>query len=414
MAERIIFHIDVNNAFLSWTAVQLLEEGYNIDIRTIPAIIAGDESKRHGIVLAKSPIAKKYGIVTAETIYQAKMKCPNLKIFSPNHEIYQRKSKQLMNYLKTFTPIMEQFSIDECFLDMTGTKYLYTNHLELAYKIKDEIKEKFGFTVNVGIGNNKLCAKMASDFEKPDKVHTLLKSEIKEKLWPLPVNDLFMCGKKTSIELNKMNIYTIKDLAEYDFQKLEKKFKSQAKYLKQAAWGIDESKVEERKDKRQSISTTRTLPHDEENKEKLKEVLFVQTEDVCRQLREQNLYASTIAIIYKDKYFKSTTVQEQLENATDNTKEILKKINSLFDKSYNNIPVRLIGVRLANLTKFKNTQVSIFDTEIDNDSKEESIQKTVDKINKKFGSSLIMPASIKKLQKMKKYNTNVEKKQRIL
>ena len=268
MAERIIFHIDVNNAFLSWTAVQLLEEGYNIDIRTIPAIIAGDESKRHGIVLAKSPIAKKYGIVTAETIYQAKMKCPNLKIFSPNHEIYQRKSKQLMNYLKTFTPIMEQFSIDECFLDMTGTKYLYTNHLELAYKIKDEIKEKFGFTVNVGIGNNKLCAKMASDFEKPDKVHTLLKSEIKEKLWPLPVNDLFMCGKKTSIELNKMNIYTIKDLAEYDFQKLEKKFKSQAKYLKQAAWGIDESKVEERKDKRQSISTTRTLPHDEENKER--------------------------------------------------------------------------------------------------------------------------------------------------
>ena len=399
MAERIIFHIDVNNAFLSWTAVQLLEEGYNIDIRTIPAIIAGDESKRHGIVLAKSPIAKKYGIVTAETIYQAKMKCPNLKIFSPNHEIYQRKSKQLMNYLKTFTPIMEQFSIDECFLDMTGTKYLYTNHLELAYKIKDEIKEKFGFTVNVGIGNNKLCAKMASDFEKPDKVHTLLKSEIKEKLWPLPVNDLFMCGKKTSIELNKMNIYTIKDLAEYDFQKLEKKFKSQAKYLKQAAWGIDESKVEERKDKRQSISTTRTLPHDEENKEKLKEVLFVQTEDVCRQLREQNLYASTIAIIYKDKYFKSTTVQEQLENATDNTKEILKKINSLFEKSYNNMPVRLIGVRLANLTKFKNTQVSIFDTEIDNDSKEESIQKTVDKINKKFGSSLIMPDSIKKLKK---------------
>lgn len=399
MAERIIFHIDVNNAFLSWTAVQLLDEGYNIDIRKIPAIIAGDESKRHGIVLAKSPIAKKYGIVTAETIYQAKMKCPNLKIFSPNHEIYQRKSKQLMDYLKTFTPIMEQFSIDECFLDMTGTKYLYANYLELAYKIKDEIKEKFGFTVNVGIGNNKLCAKMASDFEKPDKVHTLLRSEIKEKLWPLPVNDLFMCGKKTSIELNKMNIYTIKDLAEFDFQKLEKKFKSQAKYLKQAAWGIDESKVEERKDKRQSISTTRTLPHDEENSEKLKEVLFMQTEDVCRQLREKNLYASTIAIIYKDKYFKSTTVQEQLENVTDNTKEILKKINSLFEKNYNNIPVRLIGVRLANLTEFKNTQVSLFDIESDDNSKEESIQKTIDKINKKFGSSLIMPASIKKLQK---------------
>ena len=357
MAERIIFHIDVNNAFLSWTAVQLLEEGYNIDIRTIPAIIAGDESKRHGIVLAKSPIAKKYGIVTAETIYQAKMKCPNLKIFSPNHEIYQRKSKQLMNYLKTFTPIMEQFSIDECFLDMTGTKYLYSNHLELAYKIKDEIKEKFGFTVNVGIGNNKLCAKMASDFEKPDKVHTLLKSEIKEKLWPLPVNDLFMCGKKTSIELNKMNIYTIKDLAEYDFQKLEKKFKSQAKYLKQAAWGIDESKVEERKDIRQSISTTRTLPHDEENREKLKEISKGdKIMDKIYKRLDKLSEDEALSLLYDEKEREEEKKQAEIEYAEEHglNKGIKQTAKNMLERNMNiDVVAEITGLSLEEVIKLK-------------------------------------------------------------
>ena len=190
MAERIIFHIDVNNAFLSWTAVYLLKNGYKQDIRKIPAIIGGDEETRHGIVLAKSPIAKKYGVVTAEPIYQARKKCPNLKVFKPNnYEYHQEKSTELMNYLKNYSPDLEQFSIDECFLDMTGTKYLYNNYIDLAYKIKDDIKTKFGYTVNIGIANNKLCAKMASDFLKPDRVHTLFKEEVQEKMYPLPIEE---------------------------------------------------------------------------------------------------------------------------------------------------------------------------------------------------------------------------------
>ena len=164
MKERLIFHIDVNNAFLSWTAVLLLKQGYKQDIRTIPAIIAGSESERRGIVLAKSPVAKKMGIKTAETIYQAKKKCPNLQIFPPNHRWYYQESKKLFEYLSQYSPLLEKFSIDECFLDMTGTNYLYKDYYQLAIKIKEEIKEKFGFTVNIGIGNNKLCAKMASDF----------------------------------------------------------------------------------------------------------------------------------------------------------------------------------------------------------------------------------------------------------
>ena len=217
--ERIILHIDVNNAFLSWTAVKLLKEGYKIDIREIPSVIAGDEQTRHGIVLAKSPVAKKLGIKTAETLYQARKKCPNLQTFQADRKYYKEMSNKMFEYISNFSPTIERFSIDECFVDFTGTHYLYNNIIELAYKIKDEIYQKFGFTVNIGIANNKLCAKMASDFEKPNKVHTLFNNEIESKMWPLPIEELFMVGKKTSEKLRKMGYNTIGDVAKTDKEK---------------------------------------------------------------------------------------------------------------------------------------------------------------------------------------------------
>lgn len=395
MKERIIFHIDVNNAFLSWTAVALLKKGYKIDIRTIPSIIAGDEQKRQGIVLAKSPIAKKYGIKTAETIYQAKKKCPNIQIFSPDFKIYYEQSKNLFNYLKQYSPLIEQFSIDECFLDMTGTNYLYKDYLKLADKIRTEIYNLFGFTVNIGIGNNKLCAKMASDFEKPDKVHTLYKNEIEQKLWPLDVEDLFMCGKKSKIILNNLNIYTIKDLAYFDSKTLEKYFKNQAKYLKEAAWGIDYSKVETTKtSKNQSISISETLPFDILDKEKIKEVLFRQIQEITRELRQKKLFARTTAIIYKNKNFISYSAQTKLNNPSDNTSEIFKVLINLFEKSFKNEPIRLIGIRLTDLQKTNEKQISIFDTNLE-EKENSKIEKTMDKINNKFGKSLVAPASLK-------------------
>lgn len=396
MKERIIFHIDVNNAFLSWTAVELLKNGYKTDIRKIPSIIGGDEQKRHGIVLAKSPVAKRFGIKTAETIYQAKKKCPALQIYPPNFQIYYTQSKNLVNYLKQYTPVMEQYSIDECFLDMTGTSYLYKDYIKLAYKIKDEIKRLYGFTVNVGIGNNKLCAKMASDFEKPDKVHTLLKNEIETKLWPLDVGELFMCGKKSKEILNNMNIKTIKDLAYADTKKLEKHFKSQAKYLKEAAWGIDYSKVEEKTSKNQSISISETLPFDMVDEEKIKEILFRQTQEVSRELRSKKLYTKTVAVIYKSKDFISYSAQTKLPNPTDNTKEIYTQVIEVFEKSFKKEPIRLIGVRLADLQATKETQLSLFELNSQNENKnDDSIQKTMDEINGKFGKSLVAPASLK-------------------
>lgn len=395
MKERIIFHIDVNNAFLSWTAILLLQKGYKTDIRTIPSIIAGSESTRHGIVLAKSPIAKKMGIKTAETIYQAKKKCPNLQIFPPNHAWYYEQSKKLFTYLSQYSPLLEQFSIDECFLDMTGTNYLYKNYYELAYKIKEEVKQKFGFTVNIGIGNNKLCAKMTSDFEKPDKVHTLLKNEIEKKLWSLDVGELFMVGKRTKEELNKLRIYTIYDLAHANERLLEKKFKNQARKLIEAANGIDNSKVEPRSSKTTSISTTETLKYDYTDEEKLKDILFRQTEDVTRELRKQKQYAKTVAVIYKTSDFKSYSAQAKLPFSTNSTKEIYKLVIEIFNKSYKKEPIRLIGVRLSDLQQTKEKQLNLFEEEEEEDIKEEEIQKTIDDINQKFGKSIVAPASLK-------------------
>ncbi len=396
MQERIIFHIDVNNAFLSWTATLLLNQGYKQDIRKIPSIIGGDEKQRHGIVLAKSPVAKKFGIITAEPIYQAKKKCPSLQVYPPNYNWYSNQSKKLFEYLSQYSPILEQYSIDECFLDMTGTTYLYKDYIELAHKIKKEVKEKFGFTVNIGIANNKLCAKMASDFEKPDKVHTLFKNEVSEKLWPLDVGDLFMVGKSSKETLNKLNIHTIYDLAHADERTLERNFKSQARYMKEASWGIDNSKVEPRSNKRESISTTETLSHDYTDQEKLIEILFRQTEDVARQLRKQGEYASTVAVIFKNNQFVSYSAQSKLKTPTNNSREIYKLVVDIFNNNYKQDPIRLIGVRLADFTNKKESQLTLFDNEESTELVEnEDLQKTIDSINNKFGKSIVAPASLK-------------------
>lgn len=221
--EKQILHVDVNNAFLSWTAVDMLKKGYEIDIREIPAIIGGDETKRSGIVLAKSMKAKECGIRTAETIYQAKIKCPNLQIFKSDYSIYKKYSDKLYNLLLQYTDKIEKFSIDECFLDMT--EYLMKDTLiNKAKEISKRVREELGFTVNIGIANNKLLAKMASDFTKPNRVHTLYKEEIPNKMWTLPVSELFMLGRKTVPKLYNMQIKTIGDLAKVDKEMLNKKF----------------------------------------------------------------------------------------------------------------------------------------------------------------------------------------------
>ena len=384
---RIIFHVDVNNAFLSWTAVYLLNHGYEEDIRTIASVIGGDE-ERHGIVLAKSPIAKKYGINTAETLYMARKKCPNLKVFPPNHDYYIECSHKFYNYLKEYTPIIEQASIDECFLDLTGTNYLYDDVLELAYKIKNEIKEQFGFTVNIGVANNKLCAKMASDFEKPDKVHTLFDYEIKKKMWPLPIKDLLFVGKSSVSILEKINIKTIGDLANADPKLLEKYFKNRANDLIKSANGIDNSKVINDYGLNKCISISRTLKEDTSDMKLLKKILLDMANQVGLRARKYNLFADTCAITYKTSSFKSFSHQVKLSVAINNTMDIYKNVLVLLDESEIKEKVRSIGIRLSNLKVKKMEQVSLFNKDIKNDD----IQNLIDDINLKYHETMVMPA----------------------
>ena len=391
--ERLIFHIDVNNAFLSWTAVDLLKKGYPIDIREIPSVIGGDESKRTGIVTAKSPVAKKMGIVTAESLYTARKKCPDLKVFPGDYNLYHHNSNELYKFFCTFTDKIERYSVDECFLDMTGTELLYPDPIKLAYEIKDEIKKRFGYTVNVGIGNNKLCAKMASDFEKPDRVHTLFSYEIEKKMWPLPIGDLFMIGKSSAKALTSMGINTIGDLAKYDLGLLRKRFKSQADMMHEYANGIDFSDVITHYGRSKSISTTETLPKDIDNIVDLRKILLPQAEKVGRLARREKLYAKTIAVIFKTSTFNTYSHQMKLVNPTNVTKEIYNYALEVLEKGWRGEPIRLIGIRLADLTSDNNKQISLFDKKIDESN--EKIQEVLDSISDKYGDNIIMPASLK-------------------
>ena len=384
---RIIFHVDVNNAYLSWTAVYLLKNGYKKDIRLIPSVIGGDEDSRHGIVLAKSPIAKKLGVKSAETIYMARKKCKNLEVYPPNFDLYDEYSNKFYNYLKQYSPLIERASVDECFLDMSNTKYLYDDLEKLAYKIKDDIKEMFGFTVNVGIGNNKLLAKMASDFEKPDKVHTLYTNEIETKMWPLPVEDLLFVGKSSSKLLHSIGIDTIGDLANCDPNLLSKYYKSRVDDLINSAKGIDESPVVNDYGDNKSISISRTLLKDTDNLNEIKRMLLKLSQEIGLRARNNNLYANTIAITLRTSSFKNMSHQVSLDTSTNNTMEIYDKVCELLRSIDKREPFRLLGIRLDNLTKTKHSKVSFFDEE-DNDD----IQKIMDNLNTKYKNSIIMPA----------------------
>ena len=392
--KRIIFHIDVNNAFLSWTAVELLRQGYPVDIRTIPSVIGGDEEQRRGIVLAKSPVAKNKGVVTAEPLFQARRKCPGLKVFPANHSLYKQESDKLYEYFCTLTPVVERYSVDECFLDFTGTSYLYDDYLTLAKTMQKYINDNFGITVNIGIAENRLCAKMASDFEKPNKIHTLFRHEVVKKMWPLKVDDLFMIGRKSAVILHQLGIHTIGDLAHADSVLLSKYFKNQASRMIESAHGIDYSLVCFKESKEKSISVSETLPEDITDISKLKEVLLFQSDKVARSARREGLYAKVVAIILKNNQFVSYSHQKKLVNPTNATEEVYKISCKLLKNTWKGEPIRLIGIRLSDFTSDNQKQVSLFESESERNV--DKLQSVIDDINDKYGNMKVMPASMKK------------------
>ena len=389
--KREILHVDVNNAFLSWTAIDMLKKGSQIDIREIPSIIGGDESKRSGIVLAKSPKAKEYGIKTAETIYQAKIKCPNLQIFPSNYKIYRENSDKLYKLLLEYTDKIERFSIDECFLDMTH--YLMNDTLlNKAKKINKRVKEELGFTVNVGVAHNKLLAKMASDFTKPDRVHTLYEEEIPTKMWPLPVSELFMIGKRTVPKLYQMQIKTIGDLAHTNKEMLGNKFGKHGIMMWEYANGIDNSEVKYIRERPKGIGNSITLPQDISDINKLEEILLNITDQVAYRLRKENLLANVVNVQLRTKNFSDTSHQKKLPHPTSNTKEIYTVAKELLKELYKKgTAIRLIGLRVDNLIEKNEMQLSLFDTK--EEKKLDKLDETIDKLKEKYGYNFIKRGS---------------------
>ena len=392
----IIFHIDVNSAYLSWTAVEQLKNGAEVDLRTIPSIIGGDQKSRHGVVLAKSVPAKKYGIRTGEPVANAFRKCPNLVTAPPDHKLYHQYSERLMVFLRSYTDQIEQVSVDECYMDFTEIAGNYSSPVEGAMEIKNEVYRRFGFTVNVGISSNKLLAKMASDFEKPNKVHTLFPEEIQVKMWPLPVRELFMAGRSSVETLNKLEIHTIGDLANTDPAILELHLKSHGRKLWEFANGMDESRVEKEKAEAKGIGNSVTLPKDVETEEEAGRILNELAESVSRRLRNAGQKAGMLSVEIKYHTFTSVSHQKQVEQAINQKKDIYMAAMQLFRELWNGEPIRLLGIRSSKLVEESEPrQLSIFDIpvkseeEIRREKKIARLDAALDKVRKKYGKEIV-------------------------
>lgn len=390
--ERIVFHIDVNSAFLSWSSVKLLNEGYKKDLRKEISVISGRESTRNGIIVASSIPAKKLGIKAPMNLRDARRINKDIIVIHPDYEYYKECSYKLFNYIRSLFLEVEQFSIDECFVEYTPSKKMYGDEVKFAYKLKDEIKKKFGFTVNIGIGSNKLLAKMASDFEKPDKVHTLYSHEIKEKMWPLDVSNLIMVGKSGSERLKKLGIKTIGDLANYDENKLHYYFKKAGTMYHEFANGIDDSKVEYEYRERKGIGFSRTLSDDTTDKKVLYSYLDTFSNDISKYLRKKELYAGVIVVTIRYSNFKTYNHQIKLKNNINTYDDIFKYGKDIFNKLWNFEPVRLIGLRVTDLSKNNDIQLSLFD---DNNKyiEDKEINFIIDKINNKIGKNSVYKGS---------------------
>lgn len=383
--SNIVMHVDVNSAFLSWTAAYEKQQGIERDIREMMAVIGGNEENRHGIVLAKSIPAKQYGIKTGMSLMEARQLCPNLIIVPPDYFVYVRASKTLKKYLYTFTPEVETFSIDECFLHFTDIDK--NKALDLAYEIKEGVHNNFGYTVNIGVSENKLLAKMAGDFEKPDKCHTCFPEEIKEKMWPLPVGDLFMVGRRTKAKLNNIGIYTIGDLAKSDYKIINLLLKSHGRMIYAYANGIDTSEFKPA-DPIKSVGNSSTLKFDVVDMETAHAIILSLVEMTAWRLRDVGRMCRVVSIGIKSKDFRYISRQKKLPYFTDCTKDIYKNITSLFDDYWDKSPIRQLGVSVSDLEEAKFQQLSMFKEP--NILKNEKLDKVIDKIREKYGDTAII------------------------
>ena len=395
MADRVIFHVDANSAFLSWTAAYRVKVlGETEDLREVPSVVAGDKESRHSIILAKSGPAKKYGIQTGEPLFQALEKCPDLKIVPPDYPLYVEASRHFVAMLRQFSPNVEQYSIDEAWVDMTGTERLWGAPRLAAEKMRLKIWEELGFTVNVGISSNKLLAKMAGDFEKPNKVHTLFPEEMERKMWPLPVRDLFLVGAATERKLKMLGIYTIGDLAKADVHILKKRLGKHGETIWHFANGRNADAVPPEPAENKGYGNSVTTAQDVVTHQQAYQVLLSLCETVASRMRKDNKCGSCVAIHLRTNEFHHFSHQTMLTGATNITSEIFDAACRIFDEAWDGVtPLRQLGVQMTRLANEPYQQFDLFSgmTPVQYEKKLR-LDETVDALRDKFGEDIIRRA----------------------
>jgi len=395
MAQRIIFHVDANSAFLSWTAAYRIKVlGEKEDLREVPSVVAGDKESRHSIILAKSTPAKKYGIQTGEPLFQALEKCPELRVVPPDYGLYVEASRHFVQMLRQFSPKVEQYSIDEAWVDMTGTQRIFGAPRLAAEQMRQRIWEELGFTVNVGISTNKLLAKMAGDFEKPNKVHTLFPQEMETKLWPLPVRDLFLVGAATETKLKKMGIYTIGDLAVTELSVLRKKLGKHGETIWHFANGRNADAVTPEPAENKGYGNSTTTPTDVVTRSHAHQVLLSLCETVAARMRKDCKCGSCISVHLRTNEFVHYSHQKLLNGSTNITEQIFGAACKVFDEAWDAVtPLRQLGVQVTRLSDEPYCQYDLFSgiTPLQYERKLR-LDETVDALRDKYGENIIRRA----------------------
>ena len=395
MAKRVIFHVDANSAFLSWSAAyKKMVLGEETDLREIPSVVAGDKESRHSIILAKSTPAKKYGIQTGEPLFQALEKCPELTVVQPDYPLYVEASRHFVEMLRQFSPVVEQYSIDEAWVDMTGTEGLWGSPRLAAEKMRQRIWEELGFTVNVGISSNKILAKMAGDFEKPNKVHTLYPEEVPDKFWPLPVRDLFLVGAATERKLKQLGIYTIGDLAKADRDLLKRRLGKHGETIWHFANGRNADAVVPEPAENKGYGNSMTTPTDVTSREEGYRVLLSLCETVASRMRRDGKSSGCVTVHLRTKDFETFSHQSRLRGATNITAEIFREACRVFDEAWDGVtPLRQLGVQMTRLSREPYQQFDFFSglTPVQYERKLK-LDETVDALRDKFGEDIIRRA----------------------
>ena len=395
MQKRVIFHVDANSAFLSWSAAYRVKVlGETEDLREVPSVVAGDKESRHSIILAKSGPAKKFGVQTGEPLFQALEKCPGLKVVEPDYPLYVECSRHFVEILRQFSPAVEQYSIDEAWVDMTGTERLWGSPRLAAEKMRSRINEELGFTVNIGISSNKLLAKMAGDFEKPNKVHTLFPEEVEGKFWPLPVRDLFLVGARTEEKLHRLGIYTIGQLAQTDGAFLRRKLGKHGETIWHFANGRNADAVTPEPAENKGYGNSVTTARDVVTTEHAHQVLLSLCETVTSRLRKDGQCGRCVAVHLRTNEFQHFSHQMLLHGATNMTSALFEAACRVFDEAWDSVtPLRQLGVQVTRLSREPYQQYDLFSGMAPEQYERKlKLDETVDALRDKFGEDIIRRA----------------------